>query len=228
MENNDRQQYDGNFGEDIFGGPSDGGAVSEDTGSGDWGGGLLNWDIPQEEHQGFVEGEYDPGFYPQGEYGTGADFDTGFTPSLSADQAPYEKLADAPAPDPWGGTPSSKTVGQTDAGNAGIEMLSDDAGKADSKVDENDIEMPPEYVGKAGAEDDVIEMTGNEQIETTADGEVKLVGETVGGVFIGAPPSRIGRQTSPETERTQPDAGFGMGLERRTRSPLQGVAQRLA
>jgi hypothetical protein len=94
MENNDRQQYSdyGEIEEDILGGQSDRKTVS-DTGSSDWGEGLLNWDIPQEEQQGSVESGYD----------------------------------------------------------AGIEMLSDDAGKADSKVDENEIEMPPMYVGKASA-----------------------------------------------------------------------------
>ena len=75
-----RQQDSGNFGEareDVFADPFDGEAVSEDAGTGDWGGGLLDWDLPQEEEQqqeqGFVEGEYDPG----SEYDTGSDYDTG-------------------------------------------------------------------------------------------------------------------------------------------------------
>jgi hypothetical protein len=45
MENNDRQQEGGNFGElreDIFVDPFAGEAVSEDAGQGDWGGELLD------------------------------------------------------------------------------------------------------------------------------------------------------------------------------------------
>jgi hypothetical protein len=45
MENYDRQQYGGDFGEvreDVFADQFDGGAVSEDAGSDDWGGGFPN------------------------------------------------------------------------------------------------------------------------------------------------------------------------------------------
>ncbi len=90
MENNDRQQDDANFAEvreDILVGPSDGEVVSEDAGQGEREG-FLNWDLPQAEQQeqGFVEGEYnpgneyDPGFIPKGEFTPGREYDPGFIP----------------------------------------------------------------------------------------------------------------------------------------------------
>src|SRR5215210_190909 len=143
MESNDRQQDDSNFGEvreDIFAGPFDGAAVSEDAGTDDWGG-FPSWELPQEE-QGFAEGEYDPG----------SDYDPGFIPEGEL----YEEPVDAPAADPWGSTQPLETVGQAGADAAvdenDIEMLSDDTGQAGSDVENNEIEMPPEYVGRADAD----------------------------------------------------------------------------
>jgi hypothetical protein len=148
MENNDRQQEGGNLGEvreDVFVDPFVGEAVSEDAGQGDWGGGLLDWDLPQEEQQGFVEGEYDPGseydpgFVPEGEYTPGSEYDPGFIPEDKRN----EESVDTPAADPWGGTQPPEYTGQAGA----------DAG-------DGEIQMPPEYVGQAGADagDAEIEM----------------------------------------------------------------------
>jgi hypothetical protein len=114
MENYDRQQYNGggDFGEvreDAFVGPSDGQeAVSEDAGQGDYWGGYPDRDIPQEEQQqqeqGYVEGEYDPGseydtgFVPEGEYTPGSDYDRGFVPESGDDpEGGYDPLFT------WGG-----------------------------------------------------------------------------------------------------------------------------
>ena len=176
MENYDRQQYNGgDFGEvreDAFVGPSDGQeAVSGDAGQGDYWGGYPDRDIPQEEQQeqGFVEGdydpgsEYDPGFIPEGEYTPGSGYEGAYGPERRdgpeggddplftwggfEDDVVAEELVDASAADPWGGgTQPLETVGRADAaGDSAIEMYSEDARQTgvDAGVDENDIEMLP-------------------------------------------------------------------------------------
>src|SRR5919199_5082456 len=104
MENNSsRQQGVGNFGEvreDVFADPLGGEAVSKDAGRGDWGGGLLDWDSPQEKQheQGYVEGEYDHGFIPKGEYTPGSEYDPGLIPESGDDlEGRYDPLFT------WGG-----------------------------------------------------------------------------------------------------------------------------
>jgi hypothetical protein len=95
-----------------------------------------------------------------------------------------EEPVDAPIADSSGGTPPLETDGRTDAtGDPEIEMYSDDVGQAgyDDGQEPNDasdpsggtppaeggadsedeqIEMPPEYVGQTGADD-----AGNDEIE---------------------------------------------------------------
>src|SRR5918997_712146 len=90
---------------------------------------------------------------PQEQSFVGGGYDPVFTWGGFEDHVMAEERVDAPAADPRGGAQPPGYVGQAgaDAGDDKIEMYSDDAGKADSKVDENEIEMPPMYVGKAGA-----------------------------------------------------------------------------
>ena len=88
--------------------PSDGEAVSENAGQGDWGG-FPSWDLPQEEQeQDFVEGKYTPG----------SEYDPGFIPE--------DKLYDE---------------------DGEIEMPPEYVGKAGTGVGDNEIEMPAEFSG---------------------------------------------------------------------------------
>jgi hypothetical protein len=128
--------------------------------------------IPQQQEQqeqGFVEGdydpgsEYDPGFIPEGEYTPGSGYEGAYGPERRdgpeggddplftwggfEDDVVAEELVDASAADPWGGgTQPLETVGRADAaGDSAIEMYSEDARQTgvDAGVDENDIEMLP-------------------------------------------------------------------------------------
>jgi hypothetical protein len=190
----------------------DGEAVSQDAGQGDWGGGLLDWDLPQEEEQqeqGFVEGEYDPGseydtgsdydtdseydpgfipgseydpgYDPEGGYDPGSEYDPVFTWGDFEDYVGAEEPVEASAADPWGGTQPPEYTGWAGAA----------AGNGET-------EMPPEYVGQGGADD-----AGDGEIEMYSD-DVGQAGEDAGGDEIEMPPCMLGEGAKmPEAARSR-------------------------
>jgi hypothetical protein len=191
MENNYRQQDGGNYREvreAVFVDPFAGEAVSEDAGQGDWGGGLLNWGIPQEQQQqGSVEGEYDPGieydpgFIPEGEYTPGSEYDPGFvpegehTPGSEYDPGFIPESGDGPGSeyeggyDPiftWGGfeddvvaqEPADVPAAAPSGGTPPLETV----GPAEAAGDP-EIEMYSDDVGQASAD------TGDNDIEMASE-----------------------------------------------------------
>ena len=127
-----------------------------------------NQDIGAQE-QGSVEGGYD----------SVSEFEGGYDPVFNwadfEDDVVAEEPVDTPAAGPLGGTPPLETVGWADAaGDPEIQMPPDYVGRAGVAVDgqePNDAPdpsggtPPPEYVEQAGTED-----AGDAEIEMSSDG----------------------------------------------------------